>query len=102
VGKKKKTMDEIESIVRSLDEKYPLIPHTGRGRLFSTVRRMKAEKELGIPIARRTGFAISVNTGKPANEMEESDWEQFFSALCGQLKRDYPDMYERLFPEEGT
>lgn len=38
-------MDDIEQVLRSLNEKYPLVPHTDAGRLFSTVRRMKAEKE---------------------------------------------------------
>ena len=90
-------MDDIEELVRSLDEKFPLVPHTGAGRLFSTVRRMKAEKEFGIPINRRTGFAISVEKGKPANELEEAEWEEFYSALCGQLKRDYPELYKQLF-----
>jgi hypothetical protein len=59
---------------------------------------MKAEKEHGIPINRRTGFAISVRKGKPANKLEESDWEEFYSSLCDQLRRDYPELYEQLFP----
>ena len=62
-------MDDIERQLRSLDEQFPLVPHTGAGRLFSTVRRMKADKERRIPINRRTGFAISVKKGKPANEL---------------------------------
>jgi hypothetical protein len=81
-----------------LDDKFPLVPHTGAGRLCSTVRRMKAEKEHGIPVNRRTGFAISVEKGKPANELEESKWEAFYSSLCGQLKRDYPELFKELFP----
>jgi len=94
-----KAMDELEKLVRSLDKKYPLVPHTGAGRLFSTVRRMKAEKELGIPIAYRTGFAISVEKRKPANQLEEPEWEEFYAALCGQLKRDYPELYKQVFPD---
>jgi hypothetical protein len=35
---------------------------------------MKAEKELGIPISRRSGFACSTSTGKHANEMCEQEW----------------------------
>lgn len=81
-----------------LDDKYPLIADTNAGRLFSTVRRMKAEKELEIPITHRTGFAISAKLGKPANELGEADWEEFYSGLCGQLKHDYSEMHERLFP----
>lgn len=91
-------MDDIERLMRSLDEEFPLVSHTGAGRLFSTVRRMKAEKELGIPTTRRTAFAISVDKGKPANELEEPEWEEFYSALCDQLKRDYPELHKQLFP----
>ena len=89
-------MDEIEELVRSLEEEYPLVPHTGAGRLFSTVRRMKAEKELGIPISRRTGFAVCVKEGKPANELKETEWEEFYSTLCSELKRDYPELHKQL------
>jgi len=78
-------MDDIEEVIRSLEEKYPIVPHTNAGRLFSTVRRMKAERELGLPVARRTGFAISVKDGKPANELNESAWESFYSRLCKRL-----------------
>ena len=91
-------MDDIEKLVRMLNEKFPLTPHTNAGRLFTTVRRMKAEKEHGIPVNRRTGFAISVEKGKPANELEESKWEAFYSSLCDQLKRDYPELFKELFP----
>jgi hypothetical protein len=61
-------MDDIDKTLRLLKEQFPLVVH-GAGMLFSTVRRMKAEKEHGIPINRRTGFAISVKKGKPANEL---------------------------------
>jgi hypothetical protein len=81
----------------TLDKEYPLIMHTRAGRLYSTVRRMKAEKELNVPIERRTGFAISVKTGKAANKMSEREWETFYSDLSDELKRDYPDLYARLF-----
>ena len=91
-------MTDIEKTLRMLDEKFPLVPHTGAGRLCSTVRRMKAEKEHGLPINRRTGFAISVKKGKAAKELNESEWEEFYSSLCAQLKRDYPELYEQLFP----
>ena len=67
--------------LEKLDEEYPLILHTDAGRTFSTVRRMKAEKTMGIPIFLRTGFAISTETGKAANTMTEDDWEEFYDAL---------------------
>ena len=62
---------------------------------------MKAEKERNIPIERRTGFAVSVKTGKAANEMTKREWEQFYSAMVDDLKRDYPDSYADLFPESS-
>jgi len=80
-----------------LNKEYPLIPHTNAGRLFSTVRRMKAEKEMGIPISFRSGFAISVKTGKSANEMTEQEWENFYKDLSEQLKKDYPELYQEIF-----
>jgi hypothetical protein len=88
--------------LEKLAEEYPLILHTDAGRNFSTVRRMKAEKEMGIPIFLRTGFAISTGTGKAANTMTEDEWEQFYDALSERLKRDYPDLYERIFSPDDN
>ncbi len=86
----------VEKLIK-LNRECPLIPHTNAGRLFSMVRRMKAEKETDIPLNFRSGFAVSVFTGKHANEMEEQEWEDFYGALSGQLKRDYPDLYKEIF-----
>src|SRR5580658_7327635 len=83
--------------LEKLAKEYPLVLHTDAGRTFSTVRRMKAEKEMGVPIFLRTGFAISTKTGKAANTMTEDEWEEFYNALSVRLKRDYPDLYERIF-----
>jgi hypothetical protein len=85
-----------------LATEYPLVPHTEAGRTFSTVRRMKAEKEMGIPVFLRTGFAISTRTGKAANTMTEDEREQFYSALSEQLKRDYPELYGLIFSPDET
>jgi hypothetical protein len=74
--------------LQKLAKEYPLVPYTEASRTFSTVRRMKAEKEMGIPVFLRTGFAISTRTGKAANTMTEDEWEQFYRALSEQLKRD--------------
>src|ERR1700704_1806580 len=87
--------------LEKLDEEYPLILHTDAGRTFSTVRRMKAEKTMGIPIFLRTGFAISTETGKAANTMTEDEWEKFYDALSERLKRDYPGLYERIFSADA-
>ena len=93
-------MNDIEEQLRSLNEKYPLVQHTHAGRHYSTVRRMKAEKEVGIPVEHRTGFAISVKDGKPANELSESRWEQFYLRLSDELKDRYPSLYNELFGED--
>lgn len=77
---------------------YPLVPHTGAGRLSSAVRRMKAEKEMDIPINLRSGFAISVKTGKAADKMTDQEWNAFYGDMCEQLKRDYPELYASIFP----
>lgn len=90
-------MDDIDEKVRYLDEHAPLVPHTNAGRLFSTVRRMKAEKDLAIPISRRTGFVIAVKSGKSANKLTRDEWEELFEALSSRLKRDYPDLYQQVF-----
>lgn len=90
-------MDDIEEVLRSLEEKYPLVRYTGAGALFSSVRRMRAEKELDIPINRRTGFAISMKYGKAANELDESKWEEFYKSLCDDLEEHYPELHKQLF-----
>jgi len=92
----------LEDRLERLDEEYPLVLHTDAGRSFSTVRRMNAEKTMGIPIYLRTGFAISVKTGKAANEMTEDEWEEFYNSLSERLNRDYPELYKSLFsPNES-
>jgi hypothetical protein len=90
----------LEDQLEGLNKEYPLVLHTEVGRSFSAVRRMKAEKEIGIPINLRTGFAVSVKTGKAANEMTDDEWEEFYNSLSEQLKADHPDLYKRLFSPE--
>ena len=87
----------LEIQLELLDKEYPLVPHTDAGRTFSTVRRMKTERTIGLPINLRTGFAISVETGKAANAMTEDEWEEFYYALSERLNRDYPHLYRSLF-----
>ena len=88
--------------LEKLAKECPLLPYTEASRTFSTVRRMKAEREMGIPVFLRTGFAISTRTGKAANTMTEDEWEQFYSALSEQLKRDHPRLYKLIFSLVGT
>jgi len=89
----------IDDKIAKLDKECPLKPFTRSSMIFSSVRRMKAEKEMNIPIAHRSGFACSVKTGKAANKMAKREWESFYSGLCGQLNREYPDLYFSLFPK---
>jgi len=91
---------DLQEKLAKLDKECPLVPHTNAGRLFSTVRRMKAEKEMDIHISLRSGFAISVNTGKSANKMNEQEWENFYESLSQQLKKDYPELYQQVFDQE--
>jgi hypothetical protein len=91
----------LEDQLERLDKEYPLVLHTDAGRTFSTVRRMQAEQKMGIPVDLRTGFAISVKTGKAANEMTDDEWEEFYNSLTERLNSDYPDLYKRLFSPEN-
>ncbi len=92
--------DNLEEIWNMIQEKYPLVPFTGSSRLYTMVRRMQAEKKYGIPIEIRSGFAISVKTGKHANEMDEQEWEEFYTALSMELKEKFPELYPNLFKEK--
>ena len=87
---------EIKKVLKKLEEEFP-INLNGAGALYTTVRRMKAEKELGLPLIWRKGSAISVKTGKRGNEMNELEWNKFYYDLCENLKRDYPPLYDNLF-----
>ena len=91
---------DLQEKLAKLDKECPLVPHTNAGRLFSTERRMKAEKEMDIHISLRSGFAISVKTGKSANKMNEQEWENFYESLSQQLKKDYPELYQQVFDQE--
>ena len=88
---------KLEEKLILLQQKYPLVPHTHPGQLSSTIKRMRAEKEFDIPFVNRTGFAISVETGKSSNEMNEQEWEKFYKALCEELKTKYPNLYNSVF-----
>ena len=83
--------------LEKLAKDYPLAPYTDASRTFSMVRRMQAEKNMSVPTSLRSGFAISTKTGKSANAMTEDEWEEFYDALSGYLKLEYPDLYGQLF-----
>jgi len=80
-----------------LDSEYPLELYTDASRTYSTARRMKIEKMIGLPINLRSGCAISVETGKAANTMTEDEWEKFYYDLSERLNGDYPALYKILF-----
>ena len=95
-----KENDNLEETWKMIQEKYPLVMFTGSSRLYTMVRRMQAEKKYGIPVELRSGFAVSVKTGKHANEMAEQEWEEFYLALQRELKNHYPYLYQKLFIDE--
>jgi hypothetical protein len=88
-------------IIKQLESDYPLVPHDGPSGLYSAVRRMKAERDLGIPIHRRSGSAVSLARGQNVSEMLASDWEAFYAELSEELRRRYPELHARLFPSGG-
>ena len=96
-GLKKVRREEWRVQLEKLAKENPLVPYTDAGRTFSMVRRMKAEKKMGIPISLRSGFAISTANGKAANAMTEGEWEEFYDALSKHLRRNYPSLYAGLF-----
>jgi len=96
-GLKKVRREECRVQLEKLAEENPLVPYTDAGRTFSMVRRMRAEKKMGIPITLRSGFAISTANGKAANAMTEDEWEEFYGALSRHLRRNYPGLYAHLF-----
>jgi hypothetical protein len=99
---KTSTRKKWHALLKQLIEKYPLALHTDAGRTFSMLRRMEAEKEMGVPINLRSDFAVSTANGKSANAMTKTEWEKFYNALSEQLKRDYPVLYQTLFPASRT
>ncbi|MBW6471757.1 MAG: hypothetical protein K0B14_01430 [Anaerolineaceae bacterium] len=92
--------DNLEEIWNMIQKEYPLVMFTGSSRLYTMVRRMQAEKKNNIPCELRSGFAVSVKSGKHANEMAEQEWEDFYNALRKELKENYPMLYHKLFKDE--
>lgn len=89
--------DSLKRALKKLDEDYPIVSHTRAGRLSSTVRRMKAEKEQGIPISCRTGRTILTTNGRRLSDLTEVEWEETFAALSTALEQSYPEMYRQTF-----
>ena len=87
-------------LIKKLDEEYPFIIYVGISRLYSAVRRMNADRVHNIPYGLRSHHAISVKTGKSAQEMAEKEWNEFFDRLRAELKRENAGLYYNVFPEE--
>lgn len=85
-------LQEKEKWIKCLNTEYPLTRHTSIGRQITTVRRMKAEKELDLPLAWRSGSAISPKIQKRANEMNQSEWNVFYEELCNELNKKLESM----------
>lgn len=86
-----------EEKVDYVEKTFPLNPKTDFDRLFTRVRRMKAEKEFEIPMNQRIGFTFSVRTGENLSGISEEAWNMLFAMLSDQLKRQHPDTWRRLF-----
>jgi len=85
-------MDNVSELLKKLSQECPLIPFTHASRLSSTVRRMKREKELNIPVEHRTGFVISVEHGSRAHDLAEAEWDKLYAALSQELLLNYPSL----------
>ena len=83
--------------LESIERECPFVPHTNAGRLYSTVRRMKMQEELDIPYEYRFSHAIFLKTRQRTHELDKKNWDEFYCGLSAELKRDYPELYERIF-----
>lgn len=97
MNEERKISPELVEILNKLNKDYPLVPFTDAGRLYSTVSRMTAEKDMNIPINLRSGFAVSTNTGKHSNEMENTEWNEFYTDLSSLLETRYPSLHKKIF-----
>lgn len=95
ISERKAIPEEWRNQLKRLENEYPLVLHSDAGRAFSMVSRMKAEKELAIPIKLRSGFAISTKTGKAANKMTQDEWVEFYRELSARLRAEYPDLHQK-------
>ena len=88
----------LEERLAQIQRDYPLQGYTGASCLITSIRRMRAERQQQIPIHLRTGFPVSVEFGKAANQLNEEQWESFYESLCAKLKRKYPEACRSDFP----
>lgn len=95
-------MSTIDEKVARIAKDHPLVKQAGAGRLFSLVKRMKAEVEANIPVHRRTGAVLAAAPGKKAATMNAHEWEQMFSKTTHQLKREYPELAARALSEDDA
>ena len=93
-------MKDLETLLQFIEERCPVQGYTAAALLCTSVRRMKMEKELAIPLVHRTSSIVAADAGKPANELDEKEWGDLYSWLCERLKARYPDEHARLFQPE--
>ena len=84
-------MSHFDTVVRYLDAMYRFEGYIPCSCVFTSVRRKKAEKYFGIPVRLRLGYSHRQNVPT------EAQWENDYAASCVSLKRQYPEMYDRLF-----
>jgi hypothetical protein len=70
---------------------------TEASRLFTTVKRMKYDREHAIPSSERDTHAISVETGKSSREMTDEEADVWYLQLCAELLSKYPHLYQSIF-----
>jgi hypothetical protein len=83
------SVERFSALLSMLEELYPFIKFSPGSCKYSFVRRMKMEKKFNIPIGLRSGFGVSVKSGKAANKMTEEEWEDFYASLREDLKTYY-------------
>jgi hypothetical protein len=95
-------MSTIDEKVAKIAKDHPLVKQTGAGRLFSLVKRMKAEQEMNIPVHRRTTAMLATSGAKKATVITAHEWEQLYSKMTHQLKREYPELAARALNEDDA
>ena len=97
----KKESISLQEKLTIVNKECPFVGFNGASCLITTLRRMKMQEELDIPVENRTGHAISVENGKCTNEMTLDEWQKFYGDLKGELKKWYPEVHEKMFGAGG-
>ena len=90
-------MENLQALLQLIEDRCPVQGYTAAALLCTSVRRMKMEKDLGIPLAQRTSSVVWSEVGKPLNEPDQEQWAEIYVWLCERLRARYPGEYARLF-----